>query len=325
MQPLVSIILPTFNRVDFLRDAVESVFAQTFRCWQLLIADDGSDDPETKAYLRALDGTPGVTVLWLAHTGNPPAVRNAALREAKAQYIAFLDSDDVWMPKKLELQIASLRSRAARQWSYTGFVMMDGARNPFTGARAMRCPAVEGSLLGPLLKRQAIIVQSSVVAARELIATAGGYDETLPICGDYELWLRLAPRTEADFIDEPLVHVRRHDQHYSDDVTALKDLQRALEKTRRSGAASGLDRVLRWRRAGASAALARSHAVSGNRARALGALFSSAHYSWRYGEWWRGALGAIAHSFLPVGVLAAVRRYRNSLASRRSKLLERIR
>jgi glycosyltransferase involved in cell wall biosynthesis len=315
MQPLVSIILPTFNRLTFLRDALESVFAQTFRDWQLLIADDGSD-AQAQAFLRTLDGVPRIKLLWLAHTGNPPAVRNAALREATAQYIAFLDSDDVWMPEKLQMQIASLRSQPARQWSYTGFVMVDGSRNALTGSRGIRCPAVDGWMLEPLLKRQAMVVQSSVVASRELIEAAGGYDEALPICGDYELWVRLATRSEVDFIAEPLVHVRRHDQHYCDDVTALKDLRRAIEKVQRSGAAAHLDSLLQRRRAGVSAALARSHAVSGNRARVFSTLFSSAHYSWRYGDWWRGALTAAAHAFAPAGVLTAVRRYRSAHAGR---------
>jgi hypothetical protein len=220
------------------------------------------------------------------------------------------------MPEKLEMQIASLRSRPDRQWSYTGFVMVDGARNPFTGARALRCPNVDGWMLAPLLKRQAIIVQSSVVVTRELIESAGGYDEALPICGDYELWLRLAPHTEADFIDQPLVHVRRHDQHYSDDLAALKDLERTLDKVQRSGVARPLAPVLRWRRAGVAALIAARHAALGNRTHVLRTLLSSAYYSWRHSEWRRSALAALAHAFAPAGVLTAVRRYRSSHARR---------
>lgn len=316
MRPLVSIILPTFNRVKFLREAVDSVFAQTFHDWQLLIADDGSDDPEMQAFLRALDGVSRVRLLRLAHTGNPAAVRNIALREATAHYIALLDSDDIWMPKKLELQIASMRSRPARQWSYTGFVLVDGSRHPLSGARAIRHPGAAGWILDSLLKMETIIAQPSVVASRELIEAVAGYDEALIACEDYDLWLRLALQSEVDFIDEPLVLVRRHDLHYCDDVTALQDLRRVIEKLQRSGAAAHLDSLLRRRRAGVSAGLARSHAASGNRARVLGTLFSSAHYSWRYQDWWRGALAATAHAFAPAGVLSAVRRFRSAHAGR---------
>src|ERR1700732_1465702 len=103
--PVVSIILPTFNRLKYLRPAIDSVFAQTLADWELLIADDGSDE-ETRAYLEHLGGLPRVKLIWLAHSGNPSAVRNAALREARGDYIAFLDSDDVWLPSKLERQVA---------------------------------------------------------------------------------------------------------------------------------------------------------------------------------------------------------------------------
>src|SRR5882672_10472844 len=105
----VSIILPTFNRLEFLRPAIDSVFAQTFMDWDLIIADDGSAEP-TRAYLRTLVSQPRVKVIWLAHTGNLSAVRNAALRAAQGEYIAFLDSDDLWMPVKLKHQMAALRA-----------------------------------------------------------------------------------------------------------------------------------------------------------------------------------------------------------------------
>src|SRR5215831_394736 len=87
---LVSVVLPTFNRLQFLRAAVESVCAQTFTGWELLIADDGSGG-ETRGYLQSLAGDPRITVLYLAHSGRPSAARNAALRRARGEYVAFLD------------------------------------------------------------------------------------------------------------------------------------------------------------------------------------------------------------------------------------------
>src|SRR5262245_58677498 len=132
--PTVSIILPTFNRLHYLRPAVDSVFAQSFTDWELIIADDGSDEA-TRAYLGDLAVRPGVRVLWLKHHGTPAPVRNAALREARGEYIAFLDSDDVWMPAKLARQIESLRRRPARQWAYTAFTIVDGAGGPRAGAQ----------------------------------------------------------------------------------------------------------------------------------------------------------------------------------------------
>ena len=91
--PLVSVIVPTFNRLLYLRPAVASVFAQTLVDWELIIADDGSDE-HTRAYLSALQSEPRVSIIWLPHCGNPAAVRNRALRQARGEYLAFLDSDD---------------------------------------------------------------------------------------------------------------------------------------------------------------------------------------------------------------------------------------
>jgi glycosyltransferase involved in cell wall biosynthesis len=319
MQPAVSIILPTFNRLEYLRAAVDSVFAQTFQDWELIIADDGSG-AETMAYLRTFAGVPRVKLLCLTHTGNPPAVRNAALREAKSQYIAFLDSDDVWMPEKLEAQIASLRSHPVRQWSYTGCVMVDGLLNPLigplTGARDEHCPAIDGWILDELLKAEVVVVQSSVVAARDLITAAGGYAEDLPICGDYELYVQLAQRSAVDFVDTPLVLVRRHEEHYCDDVAALTDLRRFLEKVQRSGAAAHLKSLLDRRRALASAGIARGYAAAGNRSRFLSTVLSSARHSWRYRDWWYCVMAATIRAFAPVSVRTIARRYRRGRPNR---------
>ncbi len=146
MQAAVSIILPTFNRLQYLRDAIDSVFGQPFQDWELIIADDSSD-AETWTYLGTLAGMPRVKVLRLSHTGNPPAVRNMALREARAEYIAFLDSDDVWMPQKLQLQIASLRSQRTRRWSYTRCVTVDALLNPVGAANGESRGAIDGWVL----------------------------------------------------------------------------------------------------------------------------------------------------------------------------------
>src|ERR1700688_1486822 len=150
MSSAVSIILPTYNRLEFLRPAIESVFAQTFEDWELVIADDGSS-ADTRTYLETLDDPPRIKVIWLPHSGRPSVVRNAALREARGEYVAFLDSDDVWLPRKLEIQIASLRCHAARKWSYPRFSLLDRSGNPTPSARTRCWPAPSGWILENLL------------------------------------------------------------------------------------------------------------------------------------------------------------------------------
>ena len=116
--PMVSVVVPTFNRLRFLRAAIESVYTQTFIDWELIIADDGSD-LETREYLQSLATQPRVSVVWLRHTGKPAMVRNAALQRAVGRYVAFLDSDDLWAPRKLERQLETLRARSAAASSAT--------------------------------------------------------------------------------------------------------------------------------------------------------------------------------------------------------------
>src|ERR1043165_1265982 len=101
MPPEVSIIVPSYDRLEYLRQAVESVFAQSFRDWELIVADDGSG-PATAAFLTELEPQPPVRVLRAEHSGNPSVVRNLALRAAHGNLVAFLDSDDIWSPAKLE-------------------------------------------------------------------------------------------------------------------------------------------------------------------------------------------------------------------------------
>jgi len=145
-----------------------------------------------------------------------------------------------------------------------------------------------------------------------LIERAGAYDEELFVCEDYELWMRLASYGEADFVDEPLVLVRRHAEHSFDDITCLESLRQALETVQRSGAASHLDAVLDKRRANISANLANRHAQCGHRLQALATLLFSAPYSWRYRDWWTGALAAVVRAFAPENALRVIRKYRRA-------------
>lgn len=257
--PLISIIMPTFNRLAWLRAAVQSVLDQTLTDWELIVADDGSEEP-TREYLRALaaDMRPRVRVLLLTHSGNPPAARNIALSEARGEYVAFLDSDDLWLPRKLELQIAALGEHPTRDWSYTRSVLVDGSGRPLEGGRGLRYPASkDGWIAESLVRGEAAVTQSSVLARREVIVGVGGYPEDLPICGDYELYLRLALWSEIDFVDEPLVLVRRHAEHYCDDFAALAELRRFMGKVQRSGMMPHMRAVLRSRRAGLLVGLTR--------------------------------------------------------------------
>jgi len=304
--PLVSIVLATFNRLHYLRPSLDSVFAQTFQDWELIIADDGSD-LETTSYLATFADLPRVKVLRLTHTGKPAVVRNAALRQALGEYVAFMDSDDLWLPKKLEIQLASLRRRSGCRWGQTTFVLVDPC-----GASIKEMPAADGWILEKLLKTETAIALPSVVAERTLIEEVGGFDEELVTGEDYDLWLRLAARSEVDAVDQPLTLVRRHQEHYANEATAIRNVIRVLDKVLSSDNIGELDPIVRKQRATFAVLLARSYVSTGHRVSALGTVLSTAPRSWRYQEWWSGALRATASALAPETVRRVARRYRSS-------------
>jgi glycosyltransferase involved in cell wall biosynthesis len=296
-QPSVSIVLPTFDRLDYLRPALDSVFAQTWSAWDLIIADDGSGD-ELCAYLRGLEDRPRVKVVWLPHQGIPAAVRNAALREATGTHVAFLDSDDLWAPRKLELQMALLAARPECGWSYTAFRRVDRAGALLPEERTRRWYPHQGDIFEQLVTHTAEIRTPSVMVARQLLIEVGGFDHHVRSGEDYDLWMRLALRSPVAVSAEPLVDVRLHDRNYSANwAIAFHGRDRSLAKLED---AVGPQRraLLRRERARNSATLVAEHARRSERRQALGAFVGSAPYSWRYPEWWWRALRAAAGSYL---------------------------
>jgi glycosyltransferase involved in cell wall biosynthesis len=312
--PAVSIVMPTFNRLEFLTPAIESVFAQTFTDWELIVADDGSS-ADTRAYLQSLDD-PRIKVIWLAHTGRPSVVSNAAVREARGEYVAFLDSDDMWLPGKLQAQLESLRNHPERGWSYTKFAVVDRSGHPVVPARNKVWPTPTGWILEKLLKEVTVIAQPSVVVSRQLLERLGGFDEELVMCYDDELWFRLAAHSEIDGIDAPLTLIRRHAHHSGSDMIAWRDRRRVFEKAlRASGGGGHLYPILRKLRAQMSAGLAKSQAASGRRGSAIWTLFTSLPHSWRYPHCWLGAAVATAGTFAPTVLRTWVRRHRHRIQS----------
>jgi len=310
--PSVSIVMPTWKRVAFLRETLESIRAQHLEDWELIVADDGSG-PELRAAVAMLThDDPRVRLLPLEHSGNPPAVRNAARARARGELIAFIDSDDVWLPEKLHLQVRALQARPESGWSYTGFTLIDSKGNALQrrglSAFGAADPGSREALFASLLEGKALVAQSSVMMRRALFDALGGYDIQFPICGDYELWLRAAQRSPAAILPTPLVQVRRHQDHYSDDIAACADFFAVLNAVHHRGVPQPLRAVMRRRRGQAAAALARSCARHGAGRTMTHALLSSVAFGWRELAWWRGAVSACARLCTPPALHALMRR-----------------
>jgi GT2 family glycosyltransferase len=312
MAPLVSVIVPTFNRLQYLRPALESVFAQTLTDWELLIVDDGSSAP-TKEYLESLIEPGRVSVFFFEHSGNPSKLRNAALREARGEYVAFQDSDDLWLPRKLEMQIASLRSHPTRSWSHTKYVFIDG-RGELTPwmLRTGGWPTPEGWVIDKLVRVETVIALPSVVASRNLLRKVGGFDERLLGSEDYDLWRRLAVESEIDAVLEPVTLVRRHgDEHFATRGAEVFHYARlAAEKSLQLRGLEHLAPLLRRQRAMTAVGLARAHATSGNRREALIALLSALRYAPAHPSVWPTVVETIALVCAPAAVRRMARRLR---------------
>jgi glycosyltransferase involved in cell wall biosynthesis len=308
--PLVSVILPAYNRLKYLRSAVASVFAQTLSNWELIIADDGSNG-DTRAYLSSLASLPRVKLIWLSHVGNPSAVRNAALRAATGRYVAFLDSDDLWKPAKLQRQIEVLGTSGNCRWIYTGYVQIDDAGETKTSPAAKPWIPYRGAVAGQLLRLEASVATAAVLVERGLLAQVGGFDEELVLFEHYDLWLKLAHCSEVELIDEPLTCLRIHGQHYSPNgIPMLEGRYALLRKARNRVTDPHLRKIIEEEYAQSALRLASMRANTDR----LGALNTLIRYpgSFRNGGWWRGAPRVLLKLALPRRLQRLYRRSRTA-------------
>lgn len=196
--PKVSIIIPTYNRRSMVKEAVDSVLAQDFEDFELMIVDDGSTDgtaDEIKKY--------GGRVKFLQHKENRgvSASRNSGIVQAKGKYIGFLDSDDLWVKGKLRIQVTFLDENPHYPLCYTDeiWVRKEKRVNPM-----LKHTKYSGWILEKCLPL-CIISPSSAMMRKALFSKVGLFDEALPVCEDYDFWLRISARFPIFFIDRKLI------------------------------------------------------------------------------------------------------------------------
>ncbi|TGK31539.1 glycosyltransferase family 2 protein [Leptospira gomenensis] len=196
----VTVVIPTYNRADSICAALESVFSQTVFPEEILIVDDGSDD-ETVFVLneKFREQRDKFRILSLEHGGVSRA-RNRGVQNANQDWIAFLDSDDVWLPQKLERQWDTIQEEGGEILQTQEIWIRNGRRiNP-----PVHLLKKNGDIFDLSLEFCAI-TPSSVLLKKELYQNAGGMDESLPACEDYDLWLRITARHPVRLLDELLL------------------------------------------------------------------------------------------------------------------------
>ena len=195
--PAVSVIIPTYNRGWILGEAIDSVLAQDYTDYELIVVDDGSTD-HTREILDSYERD--IIVVEQANSG-VSAARNRGIAESRAQLVAFLDSDDLWLPQKLTHQVEffkfnpdALICQTEETW------LRNGVRvNP-----KKRHHKLSGMIFEPSLAL-CLVSPSAVMISKTLFDTVGLFDESLPACEDYDLWLRVSCRYPVFLIDEPLI------------------------------------------------------------------------------------------------------------------------
>ena len=196
-QPTVTVVIPTWNREDLLPRALTSVARQTRPPEEVLVVDDGSTDGTEGMIRRQF---PGVRYLRQENRG-VAAARNRGIEVARGDWLAFLDSDDEWLPEKLARQLDALRERPEFLLCHTNEVWIRRGKR----VNAMKKHAKSGGYIFNECLPLCVISPSSVLAHRNLFERVGLFDEALPACEDYDLWLRVTASHPVLYLEEPLI------------------------------------------------------------------------------------------------------------------------
>lgn len=237
--PAVSVIIPTYNSAAFLQETIESVLGQTYSDFEIIVVDDGSTD-ETERVMQSF----GTRVSYVKQENKGvSAARNQGIKLARARYVAFLDSDDLWVPQKLAEQVPLLDEDPEIGLVYSDWAVVTehGVAEPsFHSTR----PGASGYVFNELV-RTGFILTSGTVVRRSCLDEVGDFDESLSVAEDYDLWLRICYRWKVAVVNKALVTKRSWDGSLSSDLPktalgrialfkkALRDIPNMTARSRR--------------------------------------------------------------------------------------------
>ncbi|MCK4820736.1 glycosyltransferase [bacterium] len=203
---LVSVIIPTFNRAHFVKEAIDSVLSQTYQNFEIIVVDDGSTDDTKHVLIPCKDK---IIYIYQENQGGA-AVRNTGIKHAKGKYIAFLDSDDLWFPQKLEKQVNVLNNQKEYAVVYSNLIVIDGNHNYIRGgSNDKRFPS--GNIFHKVLLWQAACGYLQTLLVRKSCFEEIGYlDVEFAMAHDRDMVVRLARRYKMYGMKEPLAIIRQH-------------------------------------------------------------------------------------------------------------------
>jgi len=226
----VSVIIPTFNRFNLISRAIDSVLSQTIKPFEIIVVDDGSSD-NTSTFIK--NNYKSVKLIKQNNLGVSKA-RNVGIKNSSGNWIALLDSDDEWEKNKLEVQIKSLSEYDYYSVCHTNEIWI---RNGIRVNQKKRHQKYGGDIFDKCLDI-CRISPSSIIFKKNIIDEVGWFDEGLPICEDYDLWLRITANFKILFIDKPLViKYGGHSDQLSKSVNGIeayriKSLENLLSNTK---------------------------------------------------------------------------------------------
>jgi glycosyltransferase involved in cell wall biosynthesis len=226
-QPEVSIIIPVYNHAIFLDEALKSIFAQTYQNFEIIVVDDGSTD-DTANVLQPLTEQGLIRYIYQQNQG-VSAARNRGIVEAKGKYIAFLDSDDLFEPEKLEVQVNYLQDHPEVGLVHSGFTKFDNDGNTL----GYRDTSWFSDMIYPriLLYWTTLMAVNTVLVSKNILEVVGFFDTALSMGEDLDLWRRIARKYPFGFINKSLARVRVHAGNTSGDkLRATQGLLMYLEK-----------------------------------------------------------------------------------------------
>lgn len=236
--PLISICVSAYKAEEYLKEALASVGAQTYRHWELVVVEDGSKD-RTEAIVREFENGVTQPVQYLRHEMNRglPVARNTTLAAAKGEWIAFLDADDVWTPTHLE-SLLGAATRGAAHVAYAGAIWFDSASGREIKTHTP-LPDQEQSLPVAMYTTEFAVLPSTVLVKYEMIKAAGEFSSFYPISNDLEYWLRISKKgAQFVYTGEITCRYRRH----SNNLTApSRDLELTVDLAEISAAYSDWD------------------------------------------------------------------------------------
>ncbi|MGA2802026.1 MAG: glycosyltransferase [Verrucomicrobiota bacterium] len=260
-KPLISVIVSAYNVEPFLAETLASVQRQTYREFEVIVVDDGSTDRTSEIARQFVEKDARFILLRQKNAGTA-AARNAALKQARGEWIAFLDADDVWLPEKLAAQLNLLKQKPRANLLFTDYFLWDG-QNDF-GRRYSDPDKFPDGDVGRRLIFFNLFCISTVIIKREMLDTVGWFDVELLMAEDWDLWLRIAERGLcAKGVRQPMARYRIWPGQISHNTIRMCEcnirvLEKALARPQRTAWRRDYERSLKIARGNLELARVRS-------------------------------------------------------------------